>query len=268
MTLFNSFYKILALISVTTSIIFLFVGIPEEYKLSIGIACLIFLAVIYVILWIIANRTSSITLTINNSKLEICEGDIFIEKGFKVIAFNEFFDTLVDDKLISRNTLNGKYIIDKYPAPSKLDNIIKSDEHLKLCVAETGVIRRGKGTKYQLGSIYKDGEFFLLAFSRFDAENRAYLEIDDYVNCLMNFWNECDIHYAGNSVVAPLLGAGLTRFHGYENITEQELLETMIWTFKISRIRFQYPEKAKIILTKNVLSKIDLYRIKKQYEIQ
>lgn len=266
--LINTFYKVLSVISVLTSIIFLFIDIPQGSKFYIGIICIIALVLIYCGLWILANRTSSITLTINNSKLEICEGDIFIESGFKVIAFNEYFDTLVDEVLISKNTLNGKYLIDKYPEPCQLDDRIESDEHLKLCIIETGVIRRGKAAKYKLGSIYKDGEFFLLAFSKFDTENRAYLEIDDYVNCLMNFWNECDIHYAGNSVVLPLLGAGLTRFHGYENMTEQEILETIIWTFKTSRIRFQYPAKAKIILTKNALSKIDLYKIKKQYEFQ
>lgn len=266
--LINTFYKVLSVISVLTSIFFLFIDLPQGSKFYIGIICIIALVLIYCGLWIRANRTSSIILTINTSKLEICEGDIFIESGFKVIAFNEYFDTLVDEVLISKNTLNGKYLIDKYPEPCQLDDRIESDEHLKLCVIETGVIRRGKAARYKLGSIYKDGEFFLLAFSRFDTENRAYLEIDDYVNCMMNFWNECDIHYAGNSVVLPLLGAGLTRFHGYENMTEQEILETIIWTFKTSRIRFQYPAKAKIILTKNALSKIDLYKIKKQYEFQ
>lgn len=266
--LINTFYKVLSVISVLTSIFFLFIDLPQGSKFYIGIICIIALVLIYCGLWIRANRTSSIIITINTSKLEICEGDIFIESGFKVIAFNEYFDTLVDEVLISKNTLNGKYLIDKYPEPCQLDDRIESDEHLKLCVIETGVIRRGKAARYKLGSIYKDGEFFLLAFSRFDTENRAYLEIDDYVNCMMNFWNECDIHYAGNSVVLPLLGAGLTRFHGYENMTEQEILETIIWTFKTSRIRFQYPAKAKIILTKNALSKIDLYKIKKQYEFQ
>ena len=105
-----------------------------------------------------------------------------------------------------------------------------------------------------------------LAFTHFDENNRAFLEINDYIDCLMNMWNECDIHYGGNTVVLPLLGSGITRFRGYENITDQELLEIMIWTFKVSRIRFQYPAKAKVVLTNDCLSKVNLYEIKKQYE--
>ena len=102
---------------------------------------------------------------------------------------------------------------------------------------------------------YKERRLFLLAFSRFDETNRAFLEINDYIDCLMNMWNECDIHYGGGTVVLPLLGAGITRFRGYENITEQELLEIIIWTFKTSRIRFQYPAKAKVVLTEDSLKK-------------
>ena len=45
-------------------------------------------------------------------------------------------------------------------------------------------------------------------------------------------WNECDIHYGGNTVVLPLLGLGITRFRFYENITDQELLEITIGHLK------------------------------------
>ena len=109
-------------------------------------------------------------------------------------------------------------------------------------------------------------DFFILAFSKFDNQNRAYLEMNDYTACLMNMWNECDIHYGGRSIVLPLLGSGITRFHGYENITDQELLEIILWTFKVSRIRFQYPSQAKIVLAQNSLDKIDLYKIKKLFK--
>ena len=80
-------------------------------------------------------------------------------------------------------------------------------------------------------------EYFLLAFSKFDDCNRAYLEMVDYVRCLNNMWCECDIFYAGKSISLPLLGSGITRLKGYENINNQELLEILIWTFKISKLR-------------------------------
>ncbi|MHA6252748.1 macro domain-containing protein [Oceanobacillus sp. CAU 1775] len=33
------------------------------------------------------------------------------------------------------------------------------------------------------------------SFSRFDENNRAYLSMQDYISCLLKFWNEIDIIY-------------------------------------------------------------------------
>ena len=172
----------------------------------------------------------------------------------------------VADVIISKNTLNGEYITRFYPQASELDTIITSDAHSAKYIIDSVNRNGSKKAQYKLGTIVKNGEYFLLAFTHFDKDNRAFLEINDYMDCLMNMWNECDIHYGGSTVVLPLLGSGITRFRGYENITDQELLEIIIWTFKASRIRFQYPAKVKIILTKDCLSKINMYDIMKRYE--
>jgi len=102
----------------------------------------------------------------------------------------------------------------------------------------------------------------LTALSRFDENNKAYLEINDYINCLLNFWNEVDRVYAGRTVALPILGSGITRFKGYESITDQELLELIIWTFKVSRIKFTYPSKAKIVVYEKKSERINLLRLK------
>lgn len=264
--LWKEYYAVLSAISVIASLIFLFIDIPEKNKIFCLIAFFIILATTFLAMWCRANTLKKVSLKINNSTLEIESGNIFSEQGFKIIAFNEYFDTQVDDVLISKNTLNGKYITEYYPRPADLDAIIDSDSHSMECIIDTCQRNIGKPKRYKLGTIVKNGEFFLLAFSHFDKDNRAYLEINDYTACLMNMWNECDIHYGGNTVVLPLLGSGLTRFHGYENITDQELLEIIIWTFKVSRIRFQYPAKAKIVLTDKCLDKISLYDVKKRFE--
>lgn len=265
-SLWKCFFGGLSAIGVVTSLIFLFVDIPGKYKPACGVSFAVSLVAIFLLLWYRANHLNGITLTINGSVLEICEGDLFECDGFKVLAFNEFFDTQVDGEIIFENTLNGKFILKEYPDPAPLDEKIENDHHAAECITETVKRTKGKNQRYKLGTIVKDGQYFLLGFSKFDGDNRAYLEMDEYVTCLMNMWNECDIHYGGNSVVLPLLGAGITRFRGYENISDQELLEILIWTFKVSRIRFQYPAKAKIVLTKTCLDKINLYKIKSQFE--
>ena len=262
--LWKEYYKVLTAISVVVTLLSLFIQVPDNNRLCFFIGAAIVAIGAFLCLWFRANRVRKATLNINNSTLEIDPGDIFEEEGFKVIAFNEFFDTQVGE-IINENTVNGKYILRVYPQISDLDAIISADTHARDCIIEEKR-RTGKTARYKLGTIIKNGDYFLLAFSRFDETNRAFLEINDYIDCLMNMWNECDIHYGGGTVVLPLLGAGITRFRGYENITEQELLEIIIWTFKTSHIRFQYPAKAKVVLTEDSLKKINLYDIKEQFK--
>ncbi|KAB1438693.1 hypothetical protein F7O84_14305 [Candidatus Galacturonibacter soehngenii] len=107
-----------------------------------------------------------------------------------------------------------------------------------------------------------DGDYIFTAFTKFDDDNRAYLYMNDYVNFLLSFWNEIDIIYSGRSVVIPLFGSGITRFKEYDTITEQELLELLIWSFKISKIKFKYPSKATIVMHKNLFDKINFTKLK------
>lgn len=49
-------------------------------------------------------------LLIDGSKVLVLTGDLFKQSGLKAIAFNEYFDTQVDDRIISKSSLNGMYI--------------------------------------------------------------------------------------------------------------------------------------------------------------
>ncbi|MBW7475688.1 hypothetical protein K0T92_13120 [Paenibacillus oenotherae] len=261
----HTFYGFLSVISVITSIVFLFVEIDPKSKAAIGGGALALLVLVYIVIWVHGNMRRSITLTINTSEIEVKFGDIFSEEAdLKVIAFNEYFDTLVDEKVISSSSLNGIYIKKFYQGNvAVLDDIISSDTHLpEMIVSENAGRTAGKKTKYKLGTICTVDDYLLTAFSRFDDRNKAYLEMNDYINCLLNFWNEIDRVYAGRTVALPVLGSGITRFRGYENISDQELLELIIWTFKVSRIKFAYPSKVKIVVWQKKQEKINLLALK------
>ncbi len=261
----NRFLGILSTISVITSIIFLFVSIDETLKVGIGIVVLALLVVLYFAIWIGSKMRRSIILKINASEIEVKFGDIFKEcADLKVIGFNEYFDTLVDGRIISAASLNGQYIEKFYRSKvAELDAIISSDAHLgESCLYENEHRPQGKSAKYKLGTICVVNDYLLTALSRFDKDNRAYLEMIDYISCLLNFWNEVDRVYAGRSIALPILGSGITRFKGYENISDQELLELIIWTFKVSRIKFTYPSKVKIIAFERKSERINLLSLK------
>lgn len=94
-------------------------------------------SIIYIISFLIrASGLKSVTLNIDGSIFEISVGDIFEQdtEDYKVIAFNEYFDSKVDNDLISASTLNGMYIQKKYPKLKdvrKFDARITNDPRLK-----------------------------------------------------------------------------------------------------------------------------------------
>lgn len=266
-SLFKDWLAVLSPISVIITCISIALSIPEKYKSLAFLSILILFAFIYVFLWVKANLLDKMKLSINNSTVTIKVGDIFEESGLKVIAFNEYFDTQVDNKIISEKTLNGIYLKSKIEDVNALDELIEQDEHLnsdgiKIDPNKTRI--QGKKDRYKLGTIFQHDEYLLTAFSKFDNKNRANLHMNDYINFLLNFWNEVDIVYNGRSIVIPLLGSGLTRFKNYEMITDQELLELLIWSFKISKIKFTYPSTVSIIVHESKKDKINFYKLKEQ----
>lgn len=261
--LLKNYFALLSAISVILSFILIAVEIPDEDRLCVGIIFLILLLIIYILMWVMANRLTSINININNSTVSIKSGNIFEEKGLKVIPFNEYFDTCVDNKIIAENTLNGMYLNTVVKDIDELDLSIENDEILKEKRIQIVDDRRhGKKRQYKLGSIYQNDTYLLTAFSKFDESNKAYLNMNDYMNFLLNFWNEIDTIYAGRTVVIPLLGSGITRFKEYNMISEQELLELLLWSFKVSKIKFIYPSHVSIVIHEAKMDKVNFYKLR------
>lgn len=261
-TLRKDFLAYLATVSIFFTLGSIVVNIPNEDKVIAAIILLAGIIIIYFVLWIRANLLQTMKLNINNSIVKIKVGDIFQEKELKVISFNEYFDTQVNNAIISERTLNGMYIKNILKDATELDNLIETNQYLKEKILGNNPNRKqGKQNRYKIGTILQHNEYLLTAFSKFDSDNRAYLFMNDYINFLLNFWNEIDIVYSGKSISIPLLGSGMTRFKEY-SMTDQELLELLIWSFKISRIKFTYPSIVSIVIHESKKDKINFYKLK------
>jgi len=261
----TKFWGYFSIISGIISFVYLFDFLPDSYEkcnIWIGLSCLIILILIYLSIWLRVNRLKSIKIRIDGSSVIIKEGDIFKEDGYKAISFNEYFDTRVDNKIISEHSLNGIFVkticannteeLDRYISEQCDDDII-----------EQGVNRKygGKTTKYKLSSIVVWEEYLLTAFSKFDDNNRAYLTMPEYIEFLINFWDRVNRIYAQRSVSVPIFGSGITRIKEHKNITDEDLLKIMLWTFKLSEYRFKYPAKLTIIVHKYKIDEINLLDI-------
>lgn len=261
---FGSFIVIVELI---LSLILIFIDIPQNYKMSCGVAFSVILIIVYIVIWILSNKICDINIAINNSRVAIKYGDIFEESGKKVIAFNEYFDTCVDDNIINSKSINGQFVLNNITDINEFDELISQKLSARNKKPITDANRKiGKKEKFKLGTIIKyNKDFLLMSFTKFNANNCAELSMQEYITCLLEMWNELDILYSQDTIVIPLLGSGTTRFKDYK-ISEQELLELILWTFKISKIKFTYPSKLIIVIHPSLMDKINLYKIKEEYK--
>lgn len=255
--------RLIAGASTVLSAVLLFVDIPANHKMLAGIAFLILLALIHAVTWIRANWLREISIEIEGSKVNITTGDIFKQDGLKAIAFNEYLDTQVDNVIISRVSLNGKFIESELKEPvAALDAYITTYPFDDEDIVETRVQRRiGKKTRYRLGTICVYNDYLFTAFARFDANNQANLTMPEYLEFLINFWDKVNKVYAQRSVSTTIFGSGITRIKGHRTISDEDLLKIMLWTFRISEMRFKYPAKLTIVIHKDKIDQINLLDI-------
>ncbi len=203
-------------------------------------------------------------LTIEESTVVIKTGDIFKQEGLKVIAFNEYFDTQVDERIIAQASLNGKFIREYCDCSvSELDAYIENYRFDSDEIKEINADRpEGKKQKFEIGTICVYHDYILTALSKFNRHNEAYLTMPEYLGFLINFWDKVNRVYAQKSVSVPIFGSGLTRIKGHKIIDEQDLLKIMLWTFRISEMRFKHPAKLTIMIHEGKIDKVNLLELK------
>ncbi|CZP78225.1 Uncharacterised protein [Legionella pneumophila] len=261
---FRSFKEKSSAIFAIITALLIFIDIPNDYRILTGLVVAVILVIVYIAIWLHSNNLQDITLNIEGSTVNIKVGDIFTQQGFKVIAFNEYFDTAVDNKLIAEKSLNGTFIKEHLDIPpSELDKYITAYDFESDEIIDTDVKRiSGKDTKYSLGTICVYKDYFLTAFSKFDSNNKANLTMPEYIEFLISFWDKINRIYAQQSVSTTIFGSGITRIKGHKNISDEDLIKIMLWTFRISEMRFKYPAKLTIVIHEDKINQINLLDIR------
>jgi hypothetical protein len=260
----ENFLKITSGISATLSLVVLFVDIPTECKATYGWIFIVLLLLIYLAIWVWSNNLNKIDINVEGSDVTIKVGDIFLQPGLKAIAFNEYFDTQVDNRIIAEGSLNGIFIKKHLNAPiSELDHHIEYYAFERSEILESNPDRKqGKKVRHQIGTICVYKDYLLTAFSKFDENNKAQLTMPEYLEFLINFWDKVNNVYAQQNVSTPIFGSGITRIKGHKNISDEDLLKIMLWTFRISEMQFKYPARLTVVIHKDKIDKINLLDIK------
>ncbi|WP_164142080.1 macro domain-containing protein [Serratia marcescens] len=262
--IFERFFKLASAITAFISAAVIFKDIPTDSKINCGIALIVVLIILYISLWLRANNLKSIILSVEGSEVNIITGDIFKQDGFKTIAFNDYFDTMVDEKIISSKSLNGVFLKQHLPG-----SIAALDAHIEHYQFDDGDFlehdeerKTGKTKKFNIGTLCVYDDYLITAFSKFDKNNQARLTMPEYLEFLIKFWDKVNKVYAQKSVSVPIFGSGITRIKEHKNITDEELLKIMLWTFRISEMRFKHPAKLTIVIHEDKIDQISLLDLK------
>lgn len=275
--LWKNYLSVLGIVSSFITLISFF-GTAQNMKISITYIVVVFIVMlvfIFLYMWWRANHQKNVRLKINNTEIIVREGNIFelLEKEPKdrrgeisVIGANDYYDVIVDDRIIARKTLHGQYIerIANAEKLEQLEQAIKSDKRVNKEGNYVEVPERiaGRKIRYAIGSLVEFESYVLAAFTKFDEKDKAFLTAEEYIGFWMRFWDNIDEIYAGRTINIPLMGGGITRFRNGKP-SKQELLEIMLWSLKISGFHNTYADKQiNMIIYKSDLNDIDFYHIK------
>jgi len=199
---------------------------------------------------------------------DIYYDDLFQSKGIIVIPVNDYFDTIVDDKIISSNTIHGKFINNFFKCNEKelKQQINKSLSNSQ--VIETNLNRKqGNKKRYPLGTIaivqQEDKTFFLLALTRFNNNHRAEITKSEYQRVIMQLFDFTEQHSQGFKINIPLIGSG----HSGVELSEQKLLEFILFSITLND-KLTLLNGVDIILYKDVKDNIDLNKINYHYNTE
>ena len=192
-----------------------------------------------------------ITIRGDNYSIRVEYGNILKKRNCKrVINFDECFSTHVGNSTadINPTSICGQYLI----AHPDLD--IQALIDAANIAPARAKSQYQKKTRYDSGTIVPNGDDLLMAFAKLDDKGKGrFFSRDEYLQCLDLLWKELENHYSQKDVCIPILGAGTTSFDGGSgaSISQQALLDMMIWSYKLSSHKIKAPHKLRIVCRKN-----------------
>ncbi|WP_422766976.1 macro domain-containing protein [Photobacterium leiognathi subsp. mandapamensis] len=254
--------KIIAVIAMTSSLVTLYSFFikPVDFTPIEGFLFLLILMIINLITAsILSLEKSNITLNINsNTKLKVYFGDIGDCENI-VVPVNDYFDTLVSDKVVSKSSIHGQFIKNVFDGKEEeLATLIDKalvNEYFEL-VNERTVSRQ---RRYPLGTTakisYKGKDYYLVALTKFDSSNKASLDSSEYQIVISKLLTFIGKHSQGKKVSLPLLGGSARS--GITSLNKQQKLELLILSMSLTD-SLSVDDGLELVLSKKERSELSL----------
>ncbi|MFZ3172282.1 MAG: macro domain-containing protein [Carboxydocellales bacterium] len=189
----------------------------------------------------------SIRIKGNNYSIQIKYGDLLKMRACKkVIPFDECFTTSVG---YSPSDINPDSICGQYLEANPIQDMQSLIDNAQLKSAKSKSKYQNK-ERYDSGKLVPNGDYLLMAFAKLDKDGLGrFFSRDEFLDCLSMLWEEIDKYYGQKDVCIPVLGSGVTRMDG-TSLTQQELLDIIIGSYRLSAHKIKYPCQLHIVCKK------------------
>lgn len=188
----------------------------------------------------------SVSIKGKNYNIQIKYGNLLKKSNCKkVINFDECFTTSIGD---DPSKINPDSICGQYLKNNPIKNIQILIDNSQLEPAESKSKYQNKD-RYDSGRLVPNRDYLLMAFAKLDKDGLGIMSYDEFLDCLATLWKEIDKYYGQKDVCIPILGSGVVRGE-LKDFTQQELLDIIILSYKLSSHKIKLPYKLHILCKK------------------
>lgn len=242
-----AFALLTAFFTVVPESFFAFGCIPCSWEVSTCIlvnrliVCVVTFVVVDLGYYVYRQRRSSLTISERTYAIQIERGDLLeVKNGLKVVSFDECFTNTIGERPadVKPDSICGQFLR-KHPVTDMSALIAQSG------IKSDGTSKYMDKPSYRPGTIIHHGEYLLMAFATLDQDGLGRMNFDSYINCLNMLWEEIDKYHCTNDVYLPILGSRIVRFDN--ELTQQELLDIMIFSYRLSPHKLKLPNMLHIV---------------------
>lgn len=200
-------------------------------------------------IYVLCKKKKKIIDGMNGHAVYVIYGDLFekilgnnSERRNLCFAVNRSFDTIVDDDIVSKNSIHGIAFEKLYndgafnhdTLNATILNLLQRN-NAHFVNLTTSDKRRGNLKRYDVGTIVdlrvSDSlHYYIVGMSTYDHNLTANTSLLDYGISIQKLIEFCNEQSQGYSAIMPILGGGLSR----TKVNEKELLDYIISAFKLN----------------------------------
>ena len=193
-----------------------------------------------------------------DTKIFIEFGDLFAQEGWKAVGVNDFFDSIVDEDLVSSQSLHG-HIINRYWAGSRDDWQKQVNASLQNEQPIKENRSKGNDRRYQIGTtgIAKKDEnkFLFVALGKTDSTNNVTTaSAETLISAVRGMLSKARTVCSYEPLSIPLMGSGLARIGIKTSVLVDLIIAAVLEDTKQSKVT----GTIKIVLPKDKRGELNL----------